>query len=414
VLSSSACKPFTSWAALGLSAGSRNLSRGEATMFEFKALIEGAAYPRGRVSQKKRPLWTAVTHKAHLLVRQAGQFFVVLFSLCVGPAAGSELRISHQFHESSDTRGRATRIFAEEVGLRSPELELHIYPQLSLGLTRDEQLEELQSGKLDLAVVPLVFGAKKIPEFSLALLPGLIPNLATARALKGTDVHAKLQEIAAANGLRIVTWWWMRGGFAMIGKEVTTPESVKGLKLQSCGLAQSVLAAAGAQLGDEPWEEIPMRMEMGALDGVAIPYEDFISMRLHKYARFATFGGPSILTCFSPMLMSKKTWDRLTPDQRRSIEEAAEVSDAYFEMSQLEAEKRAFAAFRRAGANTRSLTHDEYISWLQFAQRTAWTDYVKTSTASKNLINTTMRVILTELASKEELIDAIFPPDEKN
>jgi len=27
----------------------------------------------------------------------------------------------------------------------------------------------------------------------------------------------------------------------------------------------------------------------------------------------------------------------------------------------------------------RSLTHDDYISWLQLAQRTAWTNYVKTS-----------------------------------
>ena len=381
-------------------------------MFGFGALID-AAYRRVPASLKRHSLWDHVSLKADPRVRLAAQLLLLLFSLFVEPAAASELRISHQFHESSDTRGRATRIFAEEVSLRSPELELHIYPQLSLGLSRDEQLEQLQSGKLDLAVVPLVFGAKKIPEFSLALLPGLIPNLATARALKGSDVHAKLQDIAAANGLRIVTWWWMRGGFAMTGKEVTTPESVKGLKLQSCGLAQSVLAAAGAQLGDEPWEEIPMRMEMGALDGVAIPYEDFISMRLHKYAKFATFGGPSILTCFSPMLMSKKTWDRLTPDQRRNIE-AADISDTYFEISQLEAEKRAFAAFRRAGATTRSLTHDEYIGWLQLAQRTAWTDYVKTSTASRNLINTTMRVILTELASKEELIDAIFPPDEKN
>jgi hypothetical protein len=68
---------------------------------------------------------------------------------------------------------------------------------------------------------------------------------------------------------------------------------------------------------------------------------------------------------------------------------------------------------RPAESKARSLTH-EYISWLQLAHRTAWTDYVKTSTASKNLNNTTMRVILTELASNEGLIDAIFPPDEKS
>ena len=346
-------------------------------------------------------------------MRHVTPLLVVLFALCTQPAACQELRISHQFHETSDARGRAARIFAEEASLRSPELKFRIYPQLALGLSRDEQIEALQSGKLDLAVLPLVFSMKKIPEFSLALLPALIPNLATARALKESDVHAKLQEIAAANGLRIITWWWMRGGFATTSKEVTTPASVKGLKLQTCGLAQVLLTSAGAQPGNDPWEEISLRMEMGDLDGVAVPYEDFISMRLHQHAKFGTFGGPSLLTCFSPMIMSKKTWDRLTREQRQSIEEAAEVSDTYFETSQREAEKRALVAFRNAGAKVRSLTHDEYISWLQLAQKTAWADYVKTSTKSRDLLNTTMRVILTQLSSKDELIDAIFPPDEK-
>ena len=329
------------------------------------------------------------------------------------PAAGQELRISHQFHESSDARGRAARIFAEEASLRSPELKFTIHPQLSLGLSRDEQLDALQSGKLDFAVLPLVFGVKKIPEFSLALLPGLIPNLATARALKGSEVHAKLQQVAAANGLRIVTWWWMRGGFATTGKEITTPESVAGLKFQSCGLAQKVLAGAGATIGDEAWGEIPMLLEMSALDGVAVPYEDFVNMQLHKQSKFGTFGGPSILTCFSPILMSKKTWDRLTPEQKRSIEEAADQSDVYFEISQREAEKRALAAFRKAGAKVRSLSHEEYVSWLLLAQKTAWANYVAASPASRDLINTAIRVILSELATKEELIDALFPPEFK-
>jgi len=353
-------------------------------------------------------------HKATLALLFVSPFLLVFCALRTSPVASQELRISHQFHETRDTRGRATRIFAEEANLRTPELKFRIYPQLSLGLSRDGQLEALQSGNLDLAVFPLVFAIKKVPEFSLALLPGLLPNLATARTLKASEVHTKLQEIAAANGLRIVTWWWMRGGFATTSKEITTPSSVQGLRLQSCGLAQKVLAGAGAQLGNEPWDDIAVRIEMGVLDGVAVPYEDFIGMGLHQHAKFGTFGGPSIVTCFSPLLMSKKTWDRLTPEQRQSIEDAADISDTYFETSQQEAERRAVAAFQKAGATIRSLTHDEYISWLELAQKTTWTDYVKGSPASKDLLNSAMRVIFTEFATKEELVDFLFPEDEKN
>jgi TRAP-type C4-dicarboxylate transport system substrate-binding protein len=330
----------------------------------------------------------------------------------VAPASsGDELRISHQFHATRDARGRASRVFAEELLLRAPELKARIYPQLELGLSRDQQLDELQAGRLDFAVLPLVFGVKKVPEFSLALLPGLVPNLATARALRGSQVHAKLQSVAAANGLRIVTWWWMRGGFAA-AREIGGPASVKGMKLQSCGLAQRVLASAGAEVGDEPWSEMTMRLEMGALDGVAVPYEDFINMGLAKYARFGTFGGPSILTCFSPLLMSKRTWDRLTPDQQRAVEEAAEVADAYFETSQIEAEKRALAAFRRAGARVRSLTQEEYLAWLAQAQQTAWIEYVKVSPASRDLLNTAIRVILADLDTVEEITGSLPAEDE--
>ena len=289
---------------------------------------------------------------------------------------------------------------------------MRVYPQLELNLSRDQQLEQLQTGKLDLAVLPLVFGVKAVPEFALALLPGLIPNLTTAQLLKGSEVHDQLQAVAAANGLRIVTWWWMRGGFAS-AREITTPASVKGLKLQSCGLAQTVLAAAGADVSDTPWGEISMRLEMADLDGVAVPYEDFISLKLADHAKFGTFGGPSILTCFSPILMAKKTWDRLTPDQQRAVEEAATVADAYFETSQVEAEKRALGAFRRAGRNVRSLSHTEYMAWLLLAQRTAWADYVKASPASRDLLNTAIRTILMEMGAREEVITSLFGDDDK-
>jgi TRAP-type C4-dicarboxylate transport system substrate-binding protein len=353
------------------------------------------------------------------MLRRAPRIWLVLglglvFAACAvpAPALAQELKLSHQFHPSSDARGRAARVFAEELSLRAPELKVRTFPQLELGLSRDGQLDHLQAGKLDFAVFPLVFGVKAVPEFALALLPGLIPNLATAQALKHSEVHDKLQAIAAAKGLRIVTWWWMRGGFAT-AREVTTPDSVKGLRLQSCGLAQSVLAAAGAKVADTAWGEISMRLEMGDLDGVAVPYEDFIAMKLADHARFGTFGGPSILTCFSPILMAKKTWDRLTPDQRRAVDEAASVADAYFETSQVEAEKRALAAFRRAGAKVRSLSHDDYLAWLQAAQRSAWADYVKASPASRDLLASAIRTILMELGAREEVIGSLFGDDDK-
>ena len=314
-------------------------------------------------------------------------------SFATAPTVAQELHVSHQFHAQDDSRGRAAQVFAAEVMRRSPELKIVIHPQLSMGLTRDEQLEALQSGALEFAILPFFVPSKKIPELSLALLPGLVPDLATARALKGSQLQARLQEVAAAKGLRIVTWWWMSGGFALTAPRPMTVISSSGLRLQSCGLMQNLLVAAGAQVGDEPASEIPMLLDMGALDGVAMPYEELVALRLHEHTKLATFGGRSLMTCFSPMLMSKETWDRLSPMQRQAIEEAAAASDSYFEGAQIDLERQSLIAFEKAGAEVRDLTGEEFASWVTLARETVWTRYGQTSELSSELLIVANEVI---------------------
>src|SRR5262245_58153812 len=169
-------------------------------------------------------------------LRMLVRALMLISGLEMAPAIAQELNFSHQFHSQDDSRGRAAQIFATEVARRSPELKIVVHPQLSMGFTRDEQLEALQTGTLDFTVLPFFVPSKKVPEFSVALLPGLVPDLAAARALKASVVHAKLQDIAADNGLRIITWWWMPGGFALAAPRALKPTSLSDLKFQSCGL----------------------------------------------------------------------------------------------------------------------------------------------------------------------------------
>jgi TRAP-type transport system periplasmic protein len=197
-----------------------------------------------------------------------GRIVFLVTGIATASAPARELNISHQFHVQDDSRGRAARVFATEVARRSPELKIIIHAQLSMGFTRDEQLEALQAGTLDFSVLPFFVPSKKIPEFSVALLPGLVPDVVAARAHKRSVFYARLQDIAGANGLRIITWWWMPGGFALAAPRAVNPISLSGLKFQSCGLMQNLLVVAGVQLGEKSPSEAPMLLDMGALDGV--------------------------------------------------------------------------------------------------------------------------------------------------
>ena len=138
----------------------------------------------------------------------------VLALLILQPAAAREFSISHQWPAEHDARDRAVRIFATEVHSRLPDVTFRIYPELSLKIKAEDQFEALQNGALDMSVYVLPYAVKKVPEFSLAVLPGLYPSVQTARALQGSKVSDQLQAVANAHGVHIVAWFGCRAALS--------------------------------------------------------------------------------------------------------------------------------------------------------------------------------------------------------
>ena len=152
-------------------------------------------------------------------------FFVAEMSV-PSTALAQEIRISHQWAEATDARDRASRIFAQEAELRAPGLKFRIYPNSSLNIKPRDVLDALQGEKLEMAVYPLVLGVAKVPEFSLAGLPGLVPDFAAAQTLKSSEVYDMLRSIAEENGIRILALLWNPGGFLSKSRAISDPKSV--------------------------------------------------------------------------------------------------------------------------------------------------------------------------------------------
>jgi len=324
--------------------------------------------------------------------------------LAFASAEAQEIRISHHYDDVADARGRATRIFVEEAQKRAPDLKFRIYPKLSLGLTSVGQLDALQSGQLEMALLPFSYAAEKIPEASLALLPGLVPSLELAQRLKSTELYDRLQEIAQANGVRIITWWWSPGGFATKARPITSPESVTGLRMRAADpIFERMLQSAGAQTSQIPLPAIRSALEQGTLDGLLTAYESFVSLGLADQLKFATVGEPTIWMLFHPLLVANSTWEQLLPAQQAAINAAAEVAEAYFDTTQREAEQRLIRTAQANDVAIRQLTRPEYESWLELARRTAWADYVRKSPHARQLLLDTMQIIMGEYKSSDDL-----------
>jgi TRAP-type transport system periplasmic protein len=306
-----------------------------------------------------------------------------------------DIRISHQWAELTDARDRAANIFAQEAELRAPELKFHIYPNSSLNIKPRDLLDALQTEKVEMAIFPLVLAAPKVPEFSLAGLPALVPNFAAAQALKRSEIYDMLQSIARENGIRILALLWNPGGFLAKGREISGPRSVQSLRIRvSDHLFGLMLKSADASVTAIPSNEIHTALKSGLLDAVVTTYETMLSHKLYEEVKFATVGNPSLFMGFSPLVMSLATWKRLTPGQQAAVEEAATIADSHYAVAQRDVERRLVAALRSAGVAVRRMTREDYLAWLQLAQQTAWVEYMRINPRSRDMLMALVRNFL--------------------
>lgn len=299
---------------------------------------------------------------------------IMLASLAMAaPAAAADIKISHQFKQG-DGRDEAARVFVREVTKKDSSVKFRIYPGRSLISAPIEQLAALRDGSVEMAIYPIHYGAGQVPALSITMLPGLVRSIDHGIALRDSAFAKALQEVAANNGFRIVTWWWTPAGFVMRSRELRGPDSVAGLRIRGAdAYVDLILQKNGASVQSMAGSEIYTAMQTGVLDGLVTSAETMVSGRMFEVGRFATIGGDyNFVTLLQPLLMSKQHWDKLTQEQQQLFDQAARVSEKHFHKLQEVAAEEAIAAFKRAGVKVHALTKVEYEAWVKAARQASW------------------------------------------
>ena len=83
-----------------------------------------------------------------------------------------------------------------------------------------------------------------------------------------------------------------------------------------------MLVGAGASISSMPSSEIYTGMQTGVLDAANTSSGSMVSYRLYEQAKCLTAPGENALWfMYEPVLISKKTFDRLTPEQQQALAE---------------------------------------------------------------------------------------------
>jgi TRAP-type C4-dicarboxylate transport system substrate-binding protein len=318
----------------------------------------------------------------------------LLAALLVTPAAAKTLKASHQWPSGTgDFRDEMIQMIAKDLAAADVDLDVKIYPGSSLIKPRD-QWNALVKGQIDISLFPLDYAAGKHPQFSATLMPGLVKNHEHAMRLSKSPFMQDIKKIIEDAGVVVIADGWLAGGFASKQRCILEPEDAKGQVLRAAGpMFEKMLAGAGASLASMPSSEIYTAMQTGVLDGANTSSESFTSYRLYEQVKCVTPPGDHALWfMYEPVLMSKRTFDSLTPEQKDALMAAAKKAEEYGFKRAAESDQEMVNKFKEAGVEVVFMSEEQAQAWRKVAEQTSYKSFAEEVPGGKELIQEAMAV----------------------
>ena len=320
---------------------------------------------------------------------------VAAFSLfAVSAHAETILKASHQFPGGKgDIRDEMVQMIAHDVEAANVGLKIQVYPGSSLYKPND-QWNAVTRGLLDLTSFPLDYASGRVPAFSATLMPGLVGSFDRAKRLNSSPFMTDIKKMIEDQGAIVLSDAWLSGAFASKKECISAPATVKGQVIRAAGPAfEEMLAAAGASISSMPSSEIYSGMQTGVLDAANTSSASFVSYRLYEQVKCLTAPGANALWfMYEPVLMSKKVFDRLTPEQQKAMVDAGKKAEAFFDTEVRKGDQKMIDVYKKAGVKVVEMSKADYDAWLEIAKQSSYKAFAAKVPGGEKLIDEALAV----------------------
>ncbi|AEC18701.1 putative TRAP-type C4-dicarboxylate transport system, periplasmic component [Pusillimonas sp. T7-7] len=309
-------------------------------------------------------------------------------------SAQTTLRASHQFPGGQgDPRDEMVQIIAREVAAANVGLTIQVFPSSSL-YKATEQWGAITRGQLDMSAFPLDYASGRVPQFSATLMPGLVRNYDHAQRLNQSDFMKDIKALVEDKGAVVIADAWLAGGFASKKGCITSPDTIKGQVIRAAGPAfEQMLVAAGASISSMPSSEIYTAMQTGVLDATNTSNDSFVSYRIYEQVKCLTAPGENALWfMYEPVIMSKKVYDGLKPEQQQAIMAAAKKAEDYFTAESRKGEQKMIDTFTKAGVEVVSMSPEDFNAWMEVAKVSSYKNFAEKVKGGEELLNKALAV----------------------
>jgi len=251
-------------------------------------------------------------------------------------------------------------------------ISIKVFPAAQLGEEKDT-IEQTQFGVLDMDRVNLVPLNNIIPLTQVPSLPFLFSSVEQARRVLDGPIGDEILDSFADKGLIGLAFYDSGArSFYNTVRPIKTIEDMKGLKIrvQQSDLMVGMVKALGANPTPMPFGEVYGALQTGAIDGAENNWPSYYSTRHFEVAKYYSLS--EHLMTPEVLMMSKKTWDKMSKDDQKLIRATAKKSATKMHELWEAQEKVAHDAVVKGGAQVNTLDKEPFIK----AMSTVYDQYV--------------------------------------
>ncbi len=268
-----------------------------------------------------------IRFNAKLLASASALVAVALISGGTAAAADKIVFRSADTHVDGYPTVEAVKYMSEELSKASNgRLSIKVFPASQLGEEKDT-IEQTQLGVLDFNRVNLVPLNNIIPLTQIPSLPFLFKSTEQAqRVLDGPIGQEILDSFAEKNLIGLAFYDSGARSFYNMKHPIKTPEDMKGMKIrvQQSDLMVGMIKALGANPTPMPFGEVYGALQTGAIDGAENNWPSYYSTRHFEVAKYYSLSQHLMVP--EVLMMSKKSWDKLSKDDQKLVRDAAKKS----------------------------------------------------------------------------------------
>lgn len=247
-------------------------------------------------------------------------------------------------------------------------IEIQVAPSAQLG-DDAAMVTAMRTGALDMSANSQGAVANAVPEYAAFGMPFLFSNLEQVWKMLDGPLGKELADKSAEKGL-VVLGYWDNGIRHMSNSKraLAKPEDLKGLKMRTPpdAVTVDIMQALGAEAQQIKFAELYVALQQGVVDGQENPLMNIYASKLYEVNKFISLTGHKYE--MTPLLMSKRSWDRLSDADKKVLQEAAlEATQLQRKLSK-ESDEKLLADLKAKGAQINT------VDKTPFAKATANVD----------------------------------------